>query len=100
MGRINIRKFALAFGVTAALLYLGCVVAMAGADRQTAVFFFNNLMHGVDVSPILRARMPLWEAGIGLAEVFILGWLTGATVAAIYNVSSRSEAQELCKVRS
>jgi hypothetical protein len=33
----------------------------------------------------LLSDMPLWEMAMGLVEIFILGWLTGATIARIYN---------------
>ena len=104
MNRIKIARFALAFGTTSALLYFGCVLVMLVAGREVTVQFFNSLLHGLDVSSIIRMDMPLWEAGIGLAETFILGWLVGATIAAIYNVGrddhgmvtpgSRDERQE------
>lgn len=86
MNTINIKKFGFAFGATFALLYLGCVVVMLSLSREGAVFFFNSLMHGVDVTPILRTDMPLYEMIIGLAEIFILGWLIAATVASLYNL--------------
>ncbi|MCF8078022.1 MAG: DUF5676 family membrane protein [Desulfobacterales bacterium] len=82
---IRIRKFGLACGSTAALLYLGCVFVMWTIGRQGSILFFNSLMHGIDVSSIIRTEMPWWEMIMGLVEIFILGWLTGATIAGIYN---------------
>lgn len=37
-----------------------------------------------------KARMdiPWWEAVMGIVQTFILGWLIGALVAAIYNAGS------------
>ena len=55
------------------------------AGRQGTVFLFNSLLHGIDVSSIIRMQMPLWEMIIGLTETFILGWLVGATIASFYN---------------
>lgn len=92
MGSINIRKFGLAFGTTFALFYLGCVMVMASVSREAAVFFFNSLFHGVDVSSILRTDMPVWEMITGLVETFILGWLIGAAIASIYNYGVKEEA--------
>jgi len=45
------------------------------------------MMHGIDVSPIIRMNMPIGEMFIGIIEIFILGWLIGATIASIYNFS-------------
>ncbi|MCJ8164211.1 DUF5676 family membrane protein [Pontibacter sp. E15-1] len=84
---INIRKFGFAVGLTGALLYLGCILVMATAGPGGTVQFFNSLLHGLDVSAILRMDVPLWEAGIGLVETFVLGWLIGACIAGIYSVS-------------
>ncbi len=86
MNTINIKKFGFAFGTTFAFLYLGCVVVMLSLGKEGAVFFFNSLMHGIDVTSILRTDMPLYEMIIGLIEIFILGWLIGATVASLYNL--------------
>lgn len=91
MGAINIKKFGLAMGSTFALLYLGCMIVMATAGKQGSIFFFNSLMHGLDVTSIIRMDMPLWEAAIGIVEIFILGWLTGASIAAIYNFSIKKK---------
>jgi hypothetical protein len=60
---------------------------VATAGQAATILVFNSLLHGIDVTSILRTGMPLWEALIGLVETFVLGWLTGAGVAAIYNVS-------------
>ena len=85
MKTIDFKRFGMAWGVTSALLYLGCVFVMWAAGKEAGVRFFNSLMHGIDVAPIIRTDMPWWEMGMGLVEIFILGWLIGAAVAAIYN---------------
>ena len=85
MKTINIKRFGAAFGITSALMYLGCVFVMWTVGKQTSILFFNSLMHGIDVTSIIRTEMPWWEMAMGLVEIFILGWLTGATIASIYN---------------
>jgi hypothetical protein len=85
MGTIDVRRFALAWGATAALLYAGCVIVMSTVSRDAQILFFNSLLHGIDVTTILRASMPVWEMLIGLVETFILAWLVGASIAAVYN---------------
>jgi len=82
-----LKNWAFLLVITFTLLYLGCIIVMSTVSRETAVFFFNSLMHGVDVDSILWTRMPLYEMVIGIAEIFILGWLIGASIASIYNVS-------------
>jgi hypothetical protein len=89
MGAINIKRFGFAFGTTFSLLYLGCVFVMAIAGREKTIYFFNNLLHGIDVTSIIRINMPFLEMIMGIIEIFILGWLTGATIASIYNFGYR-----------
>ncbi len=93
MNRINIKKYGLAFGLTGALLYFGCVIVMLLLGHDSTVLFFNSLLHGIDVSSIIRMNISPVEALIGLVETFILGWLVGACVAAIYNVSFKNSNQ-------
>lgn len=87
MNTIHIRKFGLAVGLTGALLYLGCALLMIIAGREGSILFFNNLLHGLDTTAIIRMDIPFYEFAIGLVETFILGWLVGACVAGIYNFS-------------
>lgn len=85
METIDIKRFGMACGLTSALLYLGCVFVMWTVGREGSILFFNSLMHGIDVPSIIRTDMPWWEMVMGVVEVFIIGWLTGAAVAGIYN---------------
>ncbi|MEZ7516159.1 DUF5676 family membrane protein [Flavobacterium frigidarium] len=75
-----------ATGLTGALLYLGCMIVMLTAGKEGSIKFFNNLLHGLDTSNIIRMDVPLLEAFFGIIQTFILGWLLGACIAAIYNV--------------
>lgn len=76
----------LAFGLTGTLLYLGCAFLMIVIGQDGTVMFFNSLLHGIDVSTIIRNNIPLWEVGLGIIEIFIVCWLIGACIAAFYNV--------------
>lgn len=87
MNHINIRKLGLAFGIIGALLYFGCAVVMLTLGHDSTVKFFNTLLHGLDVSSIIRMNISLVEELLGLVQTFILSWLIGACIAAIYNVS-------------
>lgn len=91
MQRINIKKFGLATGSTAALLYLGCAIVMIIAGHDVSVKLANSLMHEIDVSAIIRMDMPFSEGLLGIIETFIIGWLIGASIAAIYNVGIKND---------
>ena len=82
---INVKKIGFATGLTGAFLYLGCALVMATVGHDGTVKFFNSLLHGLDTSAIVRMNVPLWEAGVGIVETFILGWLVGACIAGFYN---------------
>lgn len=86
MNRLQVLRSGFALGTTAALLYLGCVFVMWTVPQATVVLFFNSLMHGLDVEPILRWNIRWWESLLGLVQIFILGWLIGASFAVLYNL--------------
>ena len=85
MNIISIKRLGFALGSSCALLYLGCAFVMMTVPHEAAVSFFNSITHGVDWSPIMRWDMPWWEMVVGVLQVFILGWLFGALIAALYN---------------
>ena len=90
MDAINIKRFGFAFGTTFTFLYLGCVFVMATTGKEVAIRFFNSILHGLDVTSIIRMNMPMREMIIGTIEIFILGWFTGATIASIYNCTCKA----------
>ena len=85
MYQLNVKKLGFAFGLTAAFLYLGCMIVMATAGKEGTITFFNSLLHGLDTSNIIRMDVPLLEALFGIVQTFILGWLIGACIAGFYN---------------
>lgn len=87
MNTINIKKLGFAFGITGVILYLGCVIVMATVGHDGAVKFFNSLLHGLDVSSIIRMQVSLGETLIGIVETFIFAWFIGACIACFYNIS-------------
>lgn len=98
MGVINIKKFGLAVGLTLVILRLGCAIVLLVTSREQAVLFFNTLLHGLDVSSILRTEMSAQEMVYGLIQIFVLGWLAGATIASIYNYNFiKQDHQGCCK---
>ena len=91
MNRINVKKFGFAFGLTGALVYLGCMVVMATVGQEGSIVFFNSLLHGLDSTSIIRVDVPLLEALFGVIQTFILGWLIGACIAAFYNAQLKTK---------
>jgi len=89
MDTIKVRRLALAVGVTATIVYLGCALVMAVVGRDEIILFLNSLFHGLDVSALIRMNVSWWETLIGAVEVFILAWLIGAAVASIYNLGAK-----------
>jgi hypothetical protein len=91
MNHISIRNFGLAFGITGALLYFGCALVMLILGHDSTVNFFNTLLHGLDVSSIIRMNISPAEEVLGLVQTFILSWLIGACIAVIYNATLKSK---------
>ena len=94
MNVINVKKMGLAFGITGALLYLGCIIVMATAGIEGSIKFFNTLIHGIDFTSVVRMNMPSWEAIIGIIETFILSWLIGVCISGLYNILVARATQE------
>ena len=86
---ISPRRLGIAFGATGVVFYLGCIITMGTVSHAKAIVFFNSLLHGLDVAPILRENVPLGEVLLGIVATFVLGWFAGAMVAAFYNWGAR-----------
>lgn len=85
--RLSIYRFGFGVGITGVVFYIGCIVTMVTVPRDKAVTFFNSLIHGLDVEPVLRDNVPFLEALLGVISTFILGWIAGVIIAGIYNCS-------------
>jgi protein-S-isoprenylcysteine O-methyltransferase Ste14 len=88
MGRLNTKGMGFAVASSFALVYLACVFIVHTVPRPAAIAFFNSIIHGIDVSSIMRWEMPWWEMVIGVLQVFIIGWLFGSAIAILYNWAS------------
>ncbi|MAX37033.1 MAG: hypothetical protein CME33_10760 [Gimesia sp.] len=86
MRTLSVSRFGFALAMGSALSYIGCALVMMTVSQDVAINFFNSLMHGIDVTTIMRWDMPWWEMIVGVLEIFILGWLFGAIIAVFYNV--------------
>ncbi|WP_339724803.1 DUF5676 family membrane protein [Maribacter stanieri] len=85
MNRLNVKKLGFAFGLTGALIYLGCMIVMATAGQEGTIVFFNSLLHGLDTTNIIKMDVPPLEVLMGIVQTFILWWLIGASIGAFYN---------------
>ncbi|PHR69669.1 MAG: hypothetical protein COA67_09670 [Lutibacter sp.] len=85
MYRLNVKKLGFAFGLTGSIIYLGCMIVMATAGQEDSIKFFNNLLHGLDISSIIKMDISLIDAFMGFVQIFILWWLIGACIGAFYN---------------
>tara|TARA_R110002073_G_scaffold293194_2_gene458732 strand:- start:4831 stop:5121 length:291 start_codon:yes stop_codon:yes gene_type:complete len=93
MYKLNVKKFGFAFGLTGALIYLGCMVVMFTAGEKGSITFFNSLLHGLDTTNIIRMDISLLEAFFGVFQTFILWWLIGACISAFYNAQIKVKKQ-------
>ena len=90
LARLNPKRLGLGFGATAVVFYVGCMLTMATVPREKAVVFFNSLLHGLNVEPILKTSVPAGEVALGLITTFILGWFAGVLIAGFYNLGLRT----------
>ena len=87
--RLNSIRLGLGFGAAGVVFYLGCMFTIATVPREKVVVFFNSLLHGLNVEPILKTSVPAGEAVVGLITTFILGWFAGVLIAGYYNLGVR-----------
>ena len=85
LAQLSPHRFGVAVGTVGLVFYVGCLITMATVPHDKAVLFFNSLLHGLDVGPILRSSVPLLEALLGVISTFILGWIAGVIIAGVYN---------------
>jgi Na+-translocating ferredoxin:NAD+ oxidoreductase RnfD subunit len=75
MNRLNVTRLGFAVACLFAVLYGASMLIVMTGPKDTVVAFFNSILHGIDVGPIMRWQMPWWEMVIGILEVFIIGRL-------------------------
>lgn len=85
MNRINAKLMGLACGLTGMLLYIACMIAMAIIGHNGSVKIANSLLHGLDVSSIIRMEVPILESVMGILESFILFGIIGVCISGFYN---------------
>jgi hypothetical protein len=82
---LSATRMGAAVGMTGVLFYPGCILTMSTVSRDKAITFFNSLLHGLDVGPILRTSVSTVEVVLGIVSTFVLGWFAGALIAGFYN---------------
>lgn len=85
MKQISIKKFALASGITGAIIYTSCFVLMSILPKETLIKLANLIFHGIDFSEDLRMNISISETLIGIVASFILWGIIGYLLAFIYN---------------
>lgn len=86
MNRLNPGVVATALAVTAAIVYVACVLAFAPWPEGTLAFF-NAWLHGVDLT-MLRPVARIFSRGefaYGLVGQAVSAFLTGTVFAFCYN---------------
>ena len=91
MNTINSRKLGLATGGTGVIIYLGCILIMQLLGTAGTIQFFNNFLHGLDTTSIIRMDVPIQAAFFGIIQTFALGWVVGICIAGIYNYSIKKK---------
>ncbi len=85
MNTINSKKLGIALGTTGVIFYIGCMLLMLIVGQTGTTWFFNSLLHGLDVSSISRMSVPAVQTIVGIILTFGLGWLTGFLIGTFYN---------------
>ena len=58
---------------------------MFSLGQKGTISFFNNLLHGLDTTAIIKMDVSILDAFLGLIQTFVLFWLIGASIVAFYN---------------
>lgn len=90
MNTIHVNRFGFAIGLSGVLFYIGCILLMNLLGRDNAIQFFNSLLHGLDITSIVKMNVTIGESFIGILLTFILGWFFGVSVSLLYNFSFSS----------
>lgn len=90
--RLSPIRLGLSFGATGVVFYLACMLTMAIVPHAQALVLYNSMLHGFDVTPILRTSVPIGEAALGLIATFIGGGLACSLIAGFHNLGLRKPA--------
>ena len=91
MNTLDAKKLGTALGLTGVLFYFGCILVMMIGGQSGTIWFVNSLLHGLDVTSVVQANIPIGQTIAGIVLTFGLGWLTGFMTGTIYNWGKRSK---------
>ena len=83
-GDLKPKSVGYSLALVAGIVYLACAILVAIAPTWT-VNVFGALFHGIDISQITRAPVPLTTTILGLVEIVVMGYLVGWLFGAVYN---------------
>ena len=87
MEKLNPHVLALSLGITAAVLYLICLVLVAVTPMPLVVTFVNSLQHSIDVSGLITAsKISISGILTGIFGWFIISAITGYIFAYVFNM--------------
>ena len=82
---LNSKRLGLALGITGVIIYLGCILLMLITGKSGTVWFFNSVLHGLDVTEVVRMEVPIIQTLGGIVFTFCLGWIGGYLIGVVYN---------------
>jgi len=85
MSQINAKKIGLASTITGAIGYISCILIMSLLGKEALIYISNMLLHGADVTNIIRMDIPITEAIMGMVLFSIICGLFAYVLALIYN---------------
>ncbi|MBI2542267.1 hypothetical protein HYV80_06165 [Candidatus Woesearchaeota archaeon] len=91
MSKLNQKAVALAFGMTAALVYIICIVFVAVFPLETVAAVGNYFVHGIDISSIAEKSINIGKSIIGLVVVSISSAVAGYIFALFYNLIAKRQ---------
>ena len=83
--KLNAKRVANTLGIVFAGVSLLCAIFVL-IFPGTAMSFFNNIFHGIDITQITKTSVSFGSIIIGLIEAFVLGWIIGWFFVKIYNI--------------
>ena len=86
MQKLSPFRLGIAFGTAGVVFYVGCMIFMSTAPSDSVAWISNSVLHGVDVTSVMRESIPLGQSLFGILSTFIGGFVFGALSASIYNV--------------
>ena len=87
--QLDVGTLGAAVGLAGGAFYIGCVLVMVLVEKDVLVQFLNSIVHGLDLSAVLRLDLGIWDSLLGLVNTLALGWVTGVLIGFIYNYTAR-----------